>query len=397
MSESSYKGFGFYPTTTSTITDTDAPRINLFNTNAPAPRNVTPGAVPFPVTVNDKFVTPISDSNVLPDNREAIIPKTLRSELSSGVPNIGKKNDVVGELFAAKSKRPKLSGSNNNISFNRNGKIGVTNTAIPDMQSVTNNNEPATNYYIPETKIMQTAKRILSTSTIHQIMFCKKERKSPMDNIVGVHGESIRRYCMADLPMLNYLLAISYKEPENPGNVMQARQVLSDWYVNGITIAEASGMSNNNDFTSPERLINVCCLGDYETFNIWGNELKLETPLFFIVKQCPFQESYRINRDGYTVVTNNNFTIKDKDDKNARPTSKPFQVIPYGNYQYSFPPYSQRVYTDEFGIERLGHVICLGKVRDPPAKSLDNTAILYRDVERIVGQPPLRIKFNPRG
>jgi hypothetical protein len=193
----------------------------------------------------------------------------------------------------------------------------------------------------------------------------------------SVRGTKVKQFMMVNIPSFNYIMAMLYDSKTNTKDALNTWQ---DWFVDGIVRTEEGyDETHHHQEKEKERRFNIYQKAETSTFNVWGNNVRRGTSLFFIFKQVELKNTVRYDMSG----NNQNIGVV----KNEYPNEPfcPFQLIPWAHYKYDYPPESELEYIDNQGITQRGVAIYIGKSNDGLSYAATYLNDTFTDVTKSVG------------
>ena len=161
---------------------------------------------------------------------------------------------------------------------------------------------------------------------------------------------------IANLPILNFILRSFSAEHKSK----TPYDILNQWGFMGVItrIVRNEADSVKGYIEAMEATIRI--QGPILTMNVWGENVKPGTPLYFILKKVDNPPS------AYVIDPNGQHAKRVQTSARKRLPRKSFQLIPYANDIHTRPPSSQVNYIDEDGTLKRGIRLCVGKAQYPP-------------------------------
>ena len=203
-----------------------------------------------------------------------------------------------------------------------------------------------------------------------------------------------RRYTIANIVELNYILASLERLPATPDEVLSAGDAWEHWTVEGVVATEEGEdddlLPPNN--LHPERLFNTTVRGHTQTFSGWTGGVPAGTQVWLVLKKRPIdpQSPFVLSPDGGGVRT---VAAQQRDDV----TTRPFQLSFWADPQLDEPPDSELQYEDEFGRLHRGLAIFVGTAES----SVQPSSLRYRpgevesSISALLCQPMLWLFLDP--
>jgi hypothetical protein len=230
------------------------------------------------------------------------------------------------------------------------------------------------NYRIPYGKLSKRiSKRFWDSYHVGQIIVTKcNSSKRP--------SRGKRRYAMMNIPMFNFYVASLQKKPSKFSDICSPEYYWRDWSVDGIAMSVTPQNSNSRSYVSEEtgeKLINLIQAGPILTYNVFGH-VKPGTRLYLIFKKVKKPANYNVVHDRLRDVTTTPYAEgADSDEEEEQLTDLPYQLIPWGDYKYDYPPSNVTDFVDEFGVRRSGLVMFIGLSNTESISLAENTASWY--------------------
>ncbi len=252
-----------------------------------------------------------------------------------------------------------------------------------------------TNNLIPYSKITKKYHLPIMTGLQNrQIMITKKDKGTSLLNEDEKPGN--RRYVMANIPAWNWLNYALESQPLNPDNVQSADELWDKWTIEGIVRSEEGELTQWDQphlEHEQERLFNTAIRGEIDTFDIWQTEKSVGTKLFLILKKLKKDDKMALgfNLNPYNLMGSGSIY------KSKKKSTHPFQLVPYANKNFSYPPLEELEYEDEFGFKHHGKVIYIGAVKDidNPYNEVTYNEKVRSDINAILTQQKITIYLNP--
>lgn len=264
-----------------------------------------------------------------------------------------------------------------------------------------------TNNVIPVAKVAKKfALPIMTAKQVRQIIITRKDKKdtafTDTEKFEIARGYDVSadhaRYTMLNLPAWNWLNYAMEKQPKTPDDVLSASECWDRWVIEGIVRSEEGELGpydQNHIQYEQERLFNVVVKGEIDTHDVWPLEKTTMTRLWFILKK----EDKEILKDKFN-LNPYHLTSKGSTYKAKKKSTRPFQLVPWCDKNFTYPPNDVLKYTDEFGFEHLGIPIYIGTVKDIDARYEEGEISYNEDVRfninTVLNQPKIVIYLNPQ-
>ena len=255
-----------------------------------------------------------------------------------------------------------------------------------------------TNNLIPYSKITKKyGLPIMTGPQNRQIIITRKDKgQTSLHDDRNFSYTGNRRYIMANIPAWNWLQYAMEPQPTNSDNVLSAEELWDKWTIEGIVRSEEGELSQWDQphlEHEQERVFNTAIRGEIDTFDIWQVEKTVGTKLFLILMKVKKDDKMcsGFNLNPYHLMGSGS-TYKSK-----KKSTHPFQLVPYANKNYSYPPLEKLKYDDEFGYSHYGKVIYIGSVKDidNPFSEISYNENVRSDINMILTQQKITIYLNP--
>ncbi len=244
-----------------------------------------------------------------------------------------------------------------------------------------------------------------------------RDRQMIQGSFAGTGGNG-RQYTVVSIPFFNYKAAEErfLNRPKFPSEVKSAREVWSNWAIEGPIASESGGRDIGEEYRplvqGQDRVLTATVRGFAFLYDMWGADVMPMTKLWFILKQVDFDDEkppqylIRPMQDARMLLSPSELEERDikrlrqdtgrfityyKDGLGENRKVKPFQLIPYAHYQHEEPPLSALRYEDEFEVERYGVAIYVGRAQDGTGQMHNNTLLEQApfNVEALITRPQI--------
>lgn len=233
-----------------------------------------------------------------------------------------------------------------------------------------------------------------------QLILTKKNRNPlPIQNEGGMKGRDLAsRYTVVNVPLFNYLIRMEQERPKTPFDLKPPEEYWKDWTLDGVVTSSEGGDAFTSDSRATEKIYTLVTNGSVNTFNIWGDEIKPGTRLFFLFGKFQGVSDYFnvAPTAGPRWIEHMAKSMKQYRLDNGL-TDRPYQLIPYADSRHQYPPEEALIYEDDFGLKKRALVIEVGIVDKmvPGSGSASGGWDMATDIAVINMQPQIQIFLQP--
>lgn len=307
-------------------------------------------------------------------------------------PSLGQQGFYQPSAFTGSGR----STGNNRNAYDTKGSTGpgpIRATNFNSSAPETNMPGLMSNYWVSEAKLVRSfTEQYMKPSQIYHLMITKKETRPVIANRPRGQKNNARRYTMYNIPMFNYMMAVTAKFSKrilSADKYLSPEDIWSMWSVEGVCTSEEGQSDPHADYEEgKERIINTVLRGQVSTFNGWGNNIGHGTHLWLILRKPAkaFPREYYIRGN-----SNEKDTVGNGDDL----TDRPYQLTFYANCEYTYPPDSELCFIDDLGTKRMGLPIYIGRALYPAyCQNPDALGECTRNFARLTTQPQITIHLN---
>jgi hypothetical protein len=234
---------------------------------------------------------------------------------------------------------------------------GAVQTVLPTANIYTNAYEWANGY-----------KFMMESEQRYQVLITNKDTEEEDQLLEKPMGQTaIRKNRAVSVPGWNFLQSVTEPMPSTPSDVLTPEACISKYTFKGPVISETGAhvfLREANFGRKRERMYNSGFWGYVPATNIWGEKVRPRTKLFFILKKVETPRNYDINPLGSSPIDSRTFVAKLGGAVLETVTNKPFQLIPWADFEKDEPRKEDLEYTDEFGYRHLGLKILVAEMHD---------------------------------
>jgi hypothetical protein len=227
---------------------------------------------------------------------------------------------------------------------------------------------PTVNVYTDAHEWVKELSFLMKGEQRYQILIANKD--TTQEDELSKHPvgtTSIRKNRAVSLATWNFISAITEPMPNTPEEVRTPSQAIAGYTFKGPVISEFGQhvfYREKNFGRKRARMFNSAFWGYVPVTNIWGEDIRPGTRLYLILKKVlKTPETYEVDAMGQSIRTYE-FATKMGGSISDTITDRPFQLIPWANFEKYEPRKEDLEYFDEFGQKHLGMAIFVGELID---------------------------------